>query len=196
MRNAYSFDHFPASLIALSLTGGLKVWAKHVTRALQFIYFYSTVLNQVAILLWPMPVFYLTISLLWYDTRPRNTHSFIVCKIFLRHFGYSPLVYTTDHLLPTNFPPKSLTLKVHFLNSFSRAGGKIWSEMSITHCKIFRQMHLKENKKFIDILTVEDPTDVDGELNRRAISLFKSRLKALLFGWFFTCKYFCCFLSV
>ena len=43
-------------------------------------------------------------------------------------------------------------------------------------------MHLKENKKFLDILTLEDPTDVDGELNRRAISLFKSRLKAFVFG--------------
>ena len=54
--------------------------------------------------------------------------------------------------------------------------------MSITHCKIFRQIHLKENKKFLDILTLEDPTDVDGELNRRAISLFNFRLKAFLFG--------------
>ena len=59
------------------------------------------------------------------------------------------LVYMTDHLLPTNLPPKSLTLKFHLLNSFTRAGAKIWNEMPITHCKIFQQMHLKgESKNF------------------------------------------------
>ena len=67
-------------------------------------------------------------------------------------------------------------------------------------------MHLKENKKFLDILTLEDPTDFDGELNRRAIYILNLDWKHFsladsppvnIFATFCPFNVFCvaCFLS-